>query len=1208
VLVLILAGTFWYVTRPTFIQARLTAALTNATGTSVTLEHAQWHWPNIITIEGLSFQVPNLPEPIALLAYADDISMELDYLGFITDGVEQGLVSTTVDGLTIHITENSQTQETNFELLPERDVEAKGWPKRLPEVSIRAAKLTRSTWSPQQDVEPMGDVQVDVSLRADPEMPGKHTLMAVKHQEDNTQPTGLNELSRLLLDIDLVNRSLDMEVSGVVIETRHRQLLPSRVRQLWDQLDPTGNVPRIELSMQQPKLDEAMQVTALVQFDDVNLSLPIDPMYASRMEQVSGELRLIGDKVEIDELVGIVEGIEYQLNGYLDAQNPGSRFELTLSTKPFTLPESPEFVPFLPPAIIQTFDRLEPSGVFRLTANVLKQTADDPVTYAGTVHLMDARAKYADFPYPAERMVGKVHFNQDEVNIEKIDGQFIHGGSMTIQGTISPPGDGSRVKMAMSIRDVPVEQPLFDAIEPGQRKAIDLLMDQVQYQRLVDLDLLHNDVALAARRSTENGSPYYFTMGGKLNAEVDIDRPLGLDQQYTNTITINAKGMRGLYRYFPYPLYIESGTVSFNRNEVLVNDIVGLGPSGARARISGRLTGHNDESPITPELRITDMSIPSDLLLLHAIPETQSKWLNELNLTGIVEGQARIFRNEKGIRFDVASHTRDARADPFGAGLILEPLSAHVRIQSGGFAIEQAVAQCENARIELSGAAVVEDGQTSFDLSFQGWDLPIDARLAQLAPPHLNEGRQFREIYDKYQPEGQLDAELNVSISSEGTNYKLIMSPDFLQVEHRGTTLALDRMSGAARVVNNVLELDDVAGHYPTGRVSASGLIDLTGETGVTLSLDGDVLRFDPMLMAVLPKRVQTLVKALQIDGAWSTRSARFIHRPEPELSTQFEAVLNLDGARIKPGVQIENIEGQLGIRVDSDDVTAPPIMDLQLDAETMDILGREASPVHLRLNNTADREVLDFINLTGEMYGGRLAGDGFIKIRDPDQGYQVRLDLFESELQSIMQPDSVIDLVLFPRRELDDELAPNRRKERGVVTASLSLQGGFDGFDSLTGRGAMMVRDARLFRSPFSIGIIQSLNIAVPNASSFDRVTSEFLLDGNTVHIRKLTMETPPSLGLTSLFITGGGTMKLPSTHLNLKMVTRVQGREGLGQVGDAFNLLKDQLLDIRITGSLDDPVTRVVTFSGLQNTWNRLWGNAPTREPLDSPVRPIQ
>ena len=1252
----------WYVTRPERLAGRLASAIASATGTEATIDSARYVWPGRVEIEGLRLALPAAGrDPASEAAAAAAAMAELFTAASATVTVDLSrawsgrvaLESIALREPTLTVVEDPATGVTNLERLQrlraDPDVPLT-MPDRLPALSIRRGLLQRATVV-EGERRLLGRMQLRGRLATEDGRKGVYRLeLAARPLEPAATPAatprwdeldpGDEEATELTGQIDLRRFAAALELERFELDPVQRALLPAELRAMWDRLDPAGTLPMIRLRFS-PRLGwQPVAVEAEMRLDDVALTLPIDPLYRARMTGVAGTLVYRNDRLEVHDLRGDVEGVRYRLDGFVDARRPADRYDLRFATDRFEVPESPAIVPALPPEIEANYHRLSPSGAFRLDAHVQRDGRGEPIRYRGRVDVLGASVVYERFPYPAHDMTGVIRFSQDEVVIEHLVGTPEGGGRVEVAGRIAPPGDGAAVDMTVKLRGVPIGDALLAAMEPEHREALALLMHRPAMQRLVALGLVDPDAPVEPGSPTRDAPPYPFRLGGELNADVDVHRPLGDDARYLNTTTVYARGLGGLFEYFPLPAVGQSGSVRFNREAVTIDDVVARVPGGGTVMATGRITGHgDDDGPFTPDLRLTRATGRVNDLLLDALPDQQAEQIRRLGLTGDLAAEALIHRDAERdrIAFDVDVELANGRADPLGSGLVLQPLSGEIKVDNDGFDLAPIVAVCEDGRVEVTARwrRPRGDGEDrgDFRVRLVGRDMPVDDRLGGLVPDDAAAAAAWRDALSRLHPEGVTGFDARVRRPAAGpVEYAVALTPTRLAFDFNGHRFDLRDITGSARFEGGGLELESLAARSDDGTLGIDGLVDLSGDAGAALALSFDLQRIGPTTRALLPDPAIEAIDAVALAGAVSTDAARLRVTPRPAdtLSptpigdteptaaapldhpftgrphVEFQAPIRFDGAAVDLGVAIENIHGRavIDLATDAAEPDRPPRFALDFQGRHLAVLGRPVDRVELALDNASARDRLDVATLRGSAAGGAIVGRGYVDFAGPAPGYRLRLDLLEAELDPLMHPE---DFTPDHRNTAGEPADPPafvaaplaltvRDVERGVVTASLSIDGPLDESADRRGRGALAVRNATLFDAPLGMAVLQSVNLALPDSRAFDRVACRWSLLGDTVTIDELTFETP------TFAVTGAGAMTLPDTRLDLQMVTRVAGRQGLGKLGDAFNLFKDELIDIRITGTLDDPDTRLVSFQGLRNTWLRLFGLAP--EPARHPM----
>lgn len=1272
----------WYLTRPAQLAPRVVAIIEASTGAEVEIERSEMRWrEGRVSIEGLRLSLPPAAKALAPGAAgeamsevftADRVELKLNVAALRLGSLD--LRAVTVEAPTLTVIEHPATGHTNLELLQRARVTRgppPAPPDALPELRLENAKLRRATVR-DNERRLLGEMILSGGVASVPERDGVYRL-------DLATPATAAAATRLSGEIDLRRLSGAFELTNLDLDPMQRALLPAPLRRVWDKLRPDGKLPRVQLRVS-PNFSftgNPIDVQAEMRLEDLAISLPLDALYAARMTDVSGSLRLREGRLEVHDLRGDVEGIRYGLNGWIDAASPRSRFNLEIATERFEVPSLPTIIPALPPAIQRSYRRLSPSGAFRFQTQLKRAGPEQPVQYEGRVDVLDATARYEKFPYPAEHLEGVIRFSSQSVIIERLTGQTAGGGSVDITGSITPPGEGARVEMTVQLRGVPLDQRLLAAMEPGHREAVDMLLHRPSIERLREAGLIRDPQAPpAAGRAADGqgatqGPPYPFRPGGILNADVDVFRPRGDDSRYNNTTTIYLEDLAGVFQYFPVPITARAGTVRFNRDKIEVRDAVARTPAGATVRAHGTVTGHGqDDGPLTPELKITADGGRVNDLLLFAIPDAQARQIRELRLRGEVAAEARIFRDAERdrIAFEVEGRLEEGAAQPFDGDVAIEAIRGDVRVTNDGFDLAPIQARLGEGEVEVRGAWRLASARppatqtpeetdgpnrgepdrgalADIDATLRGRGVRVHEGLADLLPPDTPSRAAILRRIGELQPEGLVDFQAKlarpVRQGKPGPlDFDVTVEPRRLAFTLDERRLAFRDMTGSMRYEDRGIELDRLRGTSEEGTFAATGLIDLTGEAGIALSLAADCSDIGPVLRTAVPERAMAMMDELVLSGAFETRSARLRVIPNDAPRSKrastadteqgnaaaldftgadvvFEADLSLNGVSATVGVPIENLHGDAQLRVRTGEAT--PRVSFRLDADRAEVFSRRADRVRLRVSNHRNAGRFDVV-LRGQAAGGVLLGEGIAEIAGPHPGYRLRLDLLEAEVDPLLHPedpppattDRAADTAPEPgsvavahrTAASASAAAPvglaTRKLEHGVATASLTVDGSFDDPTQRRGRGAIAVREAKLFDAPLGLAILQSVNLALPDSRSFDQVACRWTLDGDLVTIDELAFETP------SFAVTGAGFMRLPSTALDLQMVTRVPGRSGLGKLGDAFNLFKDELIDIRITGTLDDPDTRVVSFRGLRNTWLRLFGGDPSGEPQPPPVEP--
>src|SRR5690606_7962710 len=129
---------------------------------------------------------------------------------------------------------------------------------------------------------------------------------------------------------------------------------------------------------------------------------------------VAGKFTLVGETLAITQFKGMLEDVQYEINGQVDGLDKHAPFNITARISRFTIPQEPRYLPALPRVVQKQFQRFAPSGEFSALVNVKRTTPDGEIFYDGQVEVDKAQGVYAKFPYPLKDVRGVLRFNKQE--------------------------------------------------------------------------------------------------------------------------------------------------------------------------------------------------------------------------------------------------------------------------------------------------------------------------------------------------------------------------------------------------------------------------------------------------------------------------------------------------------------------------------------------------------------------------------------------------------------------------------------------------------------------------------------------------------------------------------------------------------------------------------------------------------------------------
>ncbi|MCC6681102.1 MAG: hypothetical protein IT445_09400 [Phycisphaeraceae bacterium] len=1139
VLLLAVAALAWWMTRPEHLRRLVLAGIQQASDAQVSLGAARFDWrEGTLYLHNLQIGSPGIEH--GQVFEVQQVLIDPSWWSLLFGSVRADEL--TLVGATLYLTEDRATGRYLFEPLLSGSHTQDNGITHPPQVTVRSGQIVFREIEENGQLTQLAELAVVGRLWQERQA-GPFQFMLRRSGGDEAAPPTLR--GRLNLEDPSVWATLD----GFRFEQPQRYFLRHELRAWWDRMQPQGAFDTIEVGY-----EAQAGWQAKLALRDASLNVPLGE-YAPRMTQVSGQLRVLGHAVVLDSLRGEVEGLRYRVSGRVwdVREKESARFALSAATDWFTIDPPPEVIPTLPGGVGKYYDRFQPTGEFRLQLVCGRQQAGGPIGYQGRVALRHVSGRYYKFPYPCHDVEGLVRFDSRAVEIEQLRGRGRDGMTFELlDGRISPPGDGAEVRMKLRCRNLPVDEVLLAAMKDKHRAVVAEFFDRPS------LDRLQQEAGPFSQRIP-------VAIGKVRQAVIDIHRPRGAHARTQVTSQIDVAGLNVLYRHWPYPMTADAGLLTIRPGDVAV-DVRLSGINGARGRVSGVLQ-RDAQDRLSPKLRIEDALVPIDELLIATLPQPQNQWLRDLHAQGALAGEGDVWRQDDGqVNFKLASQLLDGRAAPYGGTFAIQQLAGRLTIERHKLQIEQLTGEHDSGRLSIGGAADWSHQPLSLDLTFAAEDLPLDRQVLDLLPPQRPQRNALEQLFERYQISGQMDAALHyASVGPAGhETYRLELTPRQLGMQLATGPVSFERMSGRVIVEPGLVALEQLSSSFDAAaRLSVNGTVTLGEQGGYDLALEGDSLGVGPTLGALLPRPVRRSIDALQLDGTLVLEKATW--RGDGD-DWQFDGDLSLINAGAEVGVPITQLDGRLGISA-SQTVTDPlPRVKLDLQAHSLLAAQRLIQPLNVRVRSAEDGRQLVVEEFLGSIYGGTLMGQGAIEL-GADNRFRFKLVLQDVALEPFLHP------------------ADPRAQGGGGLTASLTVESKVSDPASRVGRGALEVHDANLYNQPIPLAMLQALNLALPMERSFDQASARYLVLGDTVLFDSLRFEAP------GLVLSGAGSMDYPTQSLNLEMVTRNPTMPDLGAVGEVINKLKDEVITIRLSGTLAQPQARAVALSGILRSWDQLF-----------------
>lgn len=1210
-LVALAAGGVYTATRPMVLTPLVQWAIEQQTDMIVRIERVELVDRSHVVVTGLSLRDPAMQGTVEPAASITRCAVDLGQPWFRAIISETPVQHVVVQGVGVRLV-TDQAGRHNFRSLvrpidpPDPTQELMPWP------TVDVDDITM-TWTHVDDIDGrqtmLLDRRIDMAVQLDEgEQAGQMIVKAQASIADSDQRDALPLSAGAT--IDRLQHTVEAYVEPIDLAELPANLLPESWRTHWRQLRPVGRITRIDGTFDLADPDKATNGID-IELGDIRLTLPIDHPDAPPLVFERIALRVGSRNITCRELVGGFDMVPINADGWY-AYGESGGLAVSIHTDPFVLPGTPTYIDALPPVYRKYFDRYSPSGAVNVTTDITRASASAPVRYAGKVELINASAAYHRFALPLEQLTGRIRFSNDRVEVEQIRGLGPSGGEVVIKGFVAPPRDGAQVDLTIDATGIPIDEQLFAAMEPGPKSAVEMFFNEPAWRKLVaagvlrkpsdadadtDIDGDHRDHRDPLAGGGDGDVPA-FVPGGELNGQVRVLRPLGLDADYDTTTTLQAAGLRALFEHWPYPLVGVSGSIVIQRAQVLVRDVVVRGPTGARGTIRGIV---QRQPELSPDLTVEQASIPIDDVLIATMPSPQDVWVRKLGLQGRAAGRATVQREPDRIGFAFDFGTEDATLTPFDSGLELTDVVASGKVNRDGLVLDRLTARSSDTEVQASATALWQDQQFTLTLDGKASNFPTDRSALGWVPPDVEAYDAMVRLMDRFTPEGKADVALTLKYrQAGGVDFRLDLEPKQLAADYGGSRHTITDMSGAAMVTADLVEFRNVAGQVDGAQFEVSGSMTIDEPRQASLSFTAKSPRINAATRAVLPEPVTRLFDTLKISAGYRIDGARLLLEPDRDKGTtlEFEAQMHVQDAFATIGVPITKMSGDLGVQVARYAGHDRPYINVHLDRASLLASGRRIEPMTVGLVTVADGKRLSLREMVGTMYGGAVVGRGLIDIADNVGGYSINLSMLEVEVGPFLDPPTPEDRPTRP----DGPVLIERGMASGVFTAGLTLASGGQS-NSRRGRGGFEVRGARLYDQPLSLAVLQATNFKLPTYRAFDAASARFDIVDDQVVIEDLRLEAPTTA------IAGNGTMHWPTRRLDLLMFSRDPTGSNLGPISDLLNVMRDQLIALRITGTLEQPRTENVSLMTIRETWAKLFGlrpRTPDRQPLSTTATP--
>lgn len=700
------------------------------------------------------------------------------------------------------------------------------------------------------------------------------------------------------------------------------------------------------------------------------------------------------------------------------------------------------------------------------------------------------------FPYRIDHLAGALDFTEATMQANQLSGR--HGAvDLRLEGWTRGYGDQRQYQYRVTSANMVLDESLYAALQPDQKRLWDA-----------------------------------FQPRGMIAADYRLARNSPTDKRLSVSVELN--GVTAAYREFPYPLTELTGRLYFDRESIIVSDIVS-GTGGRQISFNGKVTERDTDHPVY-YITIDANDIPMDATLGEALPPRYRELYQRFDANGVARMRATVFSTPEAphagpVSFRAEVFCDQASVKPAHLPFVLSDVTAEAAITPESLGIRKFRGRYNDRPVTVAGGMqfAKDDALRQCHLRITAERMPLNDETISLLPPSLaQQAAAFR-------PQGDVNvtAEIRKADGKEQPDYTIALECLGNKVNHKRIEYPLEDVRGTVSIASNGVTLQGVTAR-PAGLSEPQSAAGVQIDAAVRLmnggfekgsfTITARDMPFTSELARALPKRFAQTYRDLAPQGRFDldATTLRVSTASGNEKSVEFEGRMSLGACHlILSGAQAElagTVQAQ-GSYCMGRGLSAGRV---RLAAQRLAIRGKTATNLELEAAydpNTREWSAQDFL---GDCGGGKVLGR--LEVGNDDDG----------KPQYLLQVAfNQVDLEQFLRAGRTGEVA-EKRYSSGVMNAALSLAAHVGDGSSRRGVCRVDITSMQVGKVSPLANLLSVLRLSEPTAYTFDRMLIDSYIRHNTLLIRTFDMS-----GRDVAF-TGSGRMDLASEDVDLLLTAR--------------------------------------------------------------------
>ena len=1193
----------WFVTRPARLSQMASVLLSEVIGGQVEVDSANISYSGTLILNGVTLRTDKGTDPALTVFSAEQLEVRFDWMSLVTGHLEATQI--TAIRAALHLTEDHQSGAWNYERLftrQHRDSGDKDAPAKLPVfpvIVLREAEVRRGEVIDGHYTQADTTV-IDGRLIPRSAVPGVYDIHITERPGPASHAKIESTSITMLWDVD--NNVFTADIGDIPLTPELRKSLPRQAREIWDHYSPHGRLTALHMAYH-PKAGWMLHV----ELRDVGLSVELDEhvlptreKYRIDFRNVRGALDIaINDgNVRFKELAGDIVFDEpgdtlisfpFKANGEIRGTAPESRFDVALeflNAKVGIDSRHPgaRVYPQVAYVIPQSRDliaRLSPRGTADMRMTLRRSQWNGNVAVQGHVDCRDMEMRFTHFPFPLYAMSGPIDFDNDIVSF------------------------GNAASHVTAMADAGMSGPAAANIERAQ---VDIwgeagLMPENQH---IDFNVTSRNAVFDER--VRACIPQQFEkiwdsfdprVRGAFTCHIVRNKNSGVIE---TSLVIDIVDGRANYAELPYQLRGIRGRVSFADHETRLENVhARTGLDGSGELIFNGVVRHpaGDLSNLQPDIHITGHNLPIDAALLGALPQSYTHWRTAADVAGRIDFDADVKRiPDASIDYSARVSLKDGRFQTKDGVYSLAHIAATAQASPAGLVIEKLTANAgEHAAIDLSGKYA--EGALNLDARAEWRDFGVTE-----TPPTFITGDMAGQ-WIKFKPQGTVSGDLQAKIlltadqiASLGVKSVPATVSSAPATGSAATVPASSAMASAVQTYTLHLRTADLRlapADWPAvvEKISASATItpDLTEVTKLTAVSGKAALAAEKITYSRVQDSIELsgTIDSPEIPTAWlgamgkDAADSILSQKPEGDIRLElkelsrpgadkpwtFDGVLTSKLLKLSTGP-----DSKVPVECRDMKITASGAWDPAKAGDALSFAGK-IETTSLTLQNRllekfaaameCKEKAVAFTNLDAAVATGKLQGNITIHYDEPLR-YDGTLVLNDAELSALALPATATK-------------AERDKIGTGRVTATLAVQEQFGKNADRTGRGALIVKKGKIYNVPLAMGLMQLATLRLPLRGAFESANMTYYIRDNKVTFERIALESP------GFSLLGAGTVTVHERNLDITFVTNNPG-ENIPFLTGIMQVLREQLLQVHVTGTLEKPIVETVTFPSLGKT----------------------